>query len=456
MDKKGKALLQGELKAVGMNKSDGAPKVAEKAYLCVCCLPERAEYLVGSSSGYVFLCKGTSGLRAFKAHASAIGDIQTISDTLFVCASFDGTLSCVRLDGSQFSTESTSAKIAIPGSDFEMAPRAIAYSNKQVYIGTKSNQIVRSDLKGASTAMIVDGHDDQVWGLCSHSTLPYVCTGGYDGCLKIWDNDKRVNVETFIFPDILRDDGKAELEKIVTCAWSEDGSMIAAGTESSKVALLGFDSGGSPGNQVSLLHMYVIPKKSKNASVESVSYCRFSADNTLMAVAHMDARTYIFDIAEKKLRCWNGGLNEVAAPSHVQFSADNTMVRVFTRDYEISYWKLDSEARRSARITTIPDPDLVKWAGDPLIAGWDVQGLYQADWDGTDLNDACVSNNLVASGDDYGWVRLHNYPAINRDMHKKYQAHSAFVVGTEWTGKGDYLMTVGGIDYAIFQWKLKA
>jgi len=92
-----------------------------------------------------------------------------------------------------------------------------------------------------------------------------------------------------------------------------------------------------------------------------------------------------------------------------------------------------------------------------LIAGWDVEGLYQAEWDGTDLNDAAVdpTGKYIASGDDFGWVRLHNYPAIDREAHKKYQAHSAFVVGVEWTGAGDYLATIGGNDYSLFQWRLK-
>lgn len=453
--KKGKKLLEADFKAVGFGDAAGAPKASEKAYLCACSVPGVAQYLVGSPGGYVFLCQGVRALRAYNAHASAVGDIASISESLFLCASFDGTLSCVRLDGTQMSTESTSEKITIAGSDFEMAPRAIAYANKQVYIGSKSNQIVSSDLTGKTTAMVVDGHDDQVWGLCSHSSLPYVCTGGYNNSVKIWNTSTRANTESFRFPEVLRPDGKPEREQVVTCAWSEDGSMIAVGTESSKVALFAFDSNAGPGKQLLLIHLFIIPPKTRNASVEAVSYCRFAQDNSRLAVGHMDSRTYIFDITDKKLVPWKKALSEVAAPSHVQFSADNTMLRVFTRDYEISHWQLDNRTKRGARITTLPDPDVVAWAGDPLIAGWDVQGLYQAEWDGTDLNDACVSGNLIASGDDYGWVRLHNYPAINRDMHRKYQAHSAFVVGTEWTGKGDYLMSVGGNDCAIFQWRLK-
>ena len=57
----------------------------------------------------------------------------------------------------------------------------------------------------------------------------------------------------------------------------------------------------------------------------------------------------------------------------------------------------------------------MKWAGDPLIAGWDTEGLYQQGWDGTDLNDATLTSDrkFVCSGDDFGCVRLHAYPAVS-------------------------------------------
>ncbi len=57
----------------------------------------------------------------------------------------------------------------------------------------------------------------------------------------------------------------------------------------------------------------------------------------------------------------------------------------------------------------------------------DTQGLYQPGWDGTDLNDTTLTQDgkLIASGDDYGCVRLHNDMAIQHQHH--HQIHSIMI-----------------------------
>jgi len=196
------------------------------------------------------------------------------------------------------------------------------------------------------------------------------------------------------------------------------------------------------------------------AEIEGVSYLRWSNDSTLLAAAHMDSNLYVYSVAdiesdEPKLEQWKG-LNHVAAPTNVQFSEDNKIVKTLTRDYEIAHWTLDLEEKKGKFLSKTPDPDEIKWADDPLIAGWDTQGLYQAGWDGTDLNDATVTsdNRLIASGDDYGCVRLHNYPAIDPDACYEYRGHAEFVVGVEYLRDDSQLITCGGNDMAIFQWKV--
>jgi len=85
-----------------------------------------------------------------------------------------------------------------------------------------------------------------------------------------------------------------------------------------------------------------------------------------------------------------------------------------------------------------------------------VQGLYQKGWDGTDLNECSVTHDhaLIASGDDFGTVRLHNYPAVDTEGFHAYNGHAEFVVGVDFLADSSTLVTVGGADMSIFQWRV--
>jgi len=179
----------------------------------------------------------------------------------------------------------------------------------------------------------------------------------------------------------------------------------------------------------------------------------------MLAAAHMDSNLYIYSVtdieAEPKFERW-APLKHTAAPTNLQFSEDGKMVKTLTRDYAICHFDLDPEKKKGKYEAHQPDPDEVKWADDPLIAGWDTMGLYQHEWDGTDLNDAAVTSDkkLIVSGDDYGCVRLHNYPAIDPTACLEYRGHAEFVVGVEFLADSSQLITCGGNDMAIFQWKV--
>lgn len=145
-----------------------------------------------------------------------------------------------------------------------------------------------------------------------------------------------------------------------------------------------------------------------------------------------------------------------SAPTHMQFSSDGQYIKTFTRDYGIVHWKLDREARKGEILGHLPDPDKVKWHGDPLIAGWDTKGLMQPEWDGTDLNQCSVTKDrrFIAASDDYGTVRLHTYPAVDHTACHEYRGHSSFVVGCTFLSDSSHLITTGGRDMGIFQWRL--
>merc|ERR1719320_2423719 len=92
-------------------------------------------------------------------------------------------------------------------------------------------------------------------------------------------------------------------------------------------------------------------------------------------------------------------------------------------------------------------------------------GLYQtnASWDGSGLNCCSLArggqlegnSNYVVSGDNFGTVRLFNYPAINEEANWEFKGHGAFVVGCKFLASMTILVTVGGGDRSVFQWRLE-
>ena len=72
-----------------------------------------------------------------------------------------------------------------------------------------------------------------------------------------------------------------------------------------------------------------------------------------------------------------------------------------------------------------PAPSSVKnveWNTHTCTFGWPVQGIYAPDQDGTDVNICAINNDktLVATGDDYGYVNLYNYPCLDSVKQQNY------------------------------------
>lgn len=425
------------------------------------------QYVLGCNLGCFYLCMRNTPLLRIQAHSGYIGAL-VVTNAVIITAGADGVLKKWEYgveDGRSMAecVWESPGRLEIDDHDFEFKPRAIAYDEQaeKIYVGSKTCQIMEYDFNNHdSREVIVDGHDGQIWGL---ATCPidgferYFLTGGYDHVVKLWDAETRKVVDTFEFP---LPQGQKKGEEIHNCVWSTDGRYIACGTTSSRVYLLTWkeDSGG--GRKLDIAASVHLPPK-PGRETEEVAYLRFSPTGTELAVAHMDSNLYIFTLEDDegnvKMTGWDPLVHR-AAPTNIQWSADSKFMKTFTRDYEVVHYQIDTNNRRAVFYPYIPDPDDVVWDDDPLIAGWDTEGCFQKEWDGTDLNDVTQSTDgkLLFTGDDYGLVRVHNYPAVSNSpsANFRYKGHSAFVVGVEMCRDDEYLISCGGNDLAIFQWRL--
>ena len=93
-------------------------------------------------------------------------------------------------------------------------------------------------------------------------------------------------------------------------------------------------------------------------------------------------------------------------------------------------------------------------------------GTWSGSMDGTDINAVHQSHSgrLLATADDFGKVNVFRFPAIKEGgaEHDKYSGHSSHVTSVRWVSLGtdragvpsdDYLLSIGGEDKCVFQWR---
>jgi len=150
-------------------------------------------------------------------------------------------------------------EVSIPNSDFILQPRAMALDNKNhlLFVGTKTNQVMKFEMKEEHSEIVVDGHDGAINGLCTHPTKPLFATGGYDNAVKIWDGHQRKCLYTHEFE---KEHGDKVGKQVVCAAWSPNGKCLVFGTEDSCIGVFTF---GDKEPRLQFQQIYTIPKKIK-------------------------------------------------------------------------------------------------------------------------------------------------------------------------------------------------
>ena len=433
-------------------------------------------YAVGSQSGNIYICKGNKATKMIKSHDKSIGDLYWISnEKLLVSASYDDKIKYWKF-------ESNSLKNI---SEFEvnnLDPRTLIINEKQrnqMFVGTKNNEIIQIDADTQNSEIIINGHDGEIWGLATHPKKKIFASGSYDTCIKLWNAETNECIFTYKLPNIKskKKKGKKKKQKknFIRCGtWSSNGKLLVFGTEDSYIYLFSYnDNNDNDEEMIKLEQVLHIPRRSRRAPIEAVTALRFSEDDQILGCTHFDSKLYLFDVIINEndidLKQWHATMDHIAAPICLQFGIgignDNKtggknveIIKTFTRDYEIVHWILNREERDCRFCPWIPAQENILWFGQPIIAGYDVKGCYQSNlFDGTDLNDIVITKDekLVISVDDFATVRMHNYPAIHERKCKQYKnKHCEFIVGCKLLFDDSQLITVGGADRTIFQWKL--
>lgn len=97
----------------------------------------------------------------------------------------------------------------------------------------------------------------------------------------------------------------------------------------------------------------------------------------------------------------------------------------------------------------------IDWASWTCLHGFPVQGIWPG-IDYSDVNSVCRSHNqnIIASGDDFGCVKLFKYPCVvPKAEFKDYYGHSSHVTSVRFSANDEYLFTTGGNDKTVMVWR---
>lgn len=137
--------------------------------------------------------------------------------------------------------------------------------------------------------------------------------------------------------------------------------------------------------------------------------------------------------------------------THIDWSSDSSVLMSNCQAYELLFF--DPRTGKQVKETQ-RDTQWATWTG---ILGFDVMGIWHKDSDGTDINsvDRAPSGRYVATADDLGNVNLLNYPSVVRMAPRgSYKGHSSHVMNVRWTADEKRVISVGGKDRAVFQWRV--
>ncbi|XP_074547718.1 echinoderm microtubule-associated protein-like 1 isoform X9 [Halichoeres trimaculatus] len=395
-----------------------------KFVLCVT-FAENGDAITGDSSGNILVWgKGTNRISHViqGAHEGSI---------FALCMLRNGTLVSGGKDRRLVSWDSSYQQIQTVEVPELFGPiRTIAEGRGEtVLIGTTKHFVLQGSLDGEFIP-ITQGHTDELWGLAVHPWKSHFLTCGYDRQVCLWDSVSH----QLIWAKSMEDSAQS-------AGFHPSGAVVAIGTQTGRWLVLDTDT-----KDLVTVH---------TDGNEQLSVMSFGPDGNFLAIGSHDNYIYIYAVAENGRKYSRVGKcsGHSSFITHLDWSVDSQYLVSNSGDYEILYW-IPSVCKQVVSVETTRD---IEWATYTCTLSFHVFGLWPDGSDGTDINAACRSNDksLLVTGDDFGKVHLFSHPCSQfRAPSHVYGGHSSHVTNVSFLHDDSYLVSTGGKDMSVMQWRI--
>ncbi|CAF0987237.1 unnamed protein product [Adineta ricciae] len=392
--------------------------------------------ITGGGDGCIYIWNQTTLLRKVdNAHTGPLFAITAVQDKGYITGGKDGkvilwdpevkkSIKTYDLTNKNLATDSRGQLTEEETSKTSI--RAVTLA-RRIFIGTHRGEICEIE-KDGRIRICVQGHaEGEMWALSTHPSKLEICTASDDKTVRIWSLQDRRMLRFKTFNKLIR-----------TCEYSQNGKTIAVGTKDGQFMIL---------NEGDLSTIVQVEHRN-----QEVSDIKFSPDDRYLAVGTHDNFVDIYNVeTQKRVGICKANSSYI---THIDWDANSKLIMTNSGAREQLFY----EAPRGTRITSIKTTDVEKmnwftWTG---VLGLICEGIWPPETDVTDINstDLTKDKKILASGDDFGLVKLFDFPVKGKfAKFKRYTGHSAHVTRVRWTYDNSYLVSIGGRDVATLVWK---
>jgi len=362
--------------------------------------------------------------------------------------------------------------------------------HREFIAGTDGSDIWEVD---DSPRVLVEGHEDEVWHIAVHPTKPNIfATACQSGKVRLWDREKRDVIRTAAigFP-------------VAGCAFSNEEYVAKLTGKASHHLALGSIGPYSLGDKhrVCVLDADTLQPlqvlMEPTAQVDELKYSPAGGPGMLCAGAR-DMFIYVYNASQSYqfvAKCcghsgniehidWSLPISQPGSKLHGQM-----IIQATDASTNLLYWD-----PRTGKKIPYNQRDAA-WDTWTSRLGFPVMGIWPDYSDRTDINAVCRSKRgapkfippaakgdkpptrsdvagsvftaaeeesadgvpgcgYLVTGDDFSTLRLFNYPVVWDDApYKAFRGHSSHVMCARFTADDAYVVSVGGNDRGIFQWR---